>query len=210
MQSPGAWADELTSLLPIAGCDEVGRGTWAGPVVAAAVILDPERPLAGLADSKTLSPKRRVVLDALIRERALAVSIGQASAAEIDRINILQATLLAMQRAVAGLSLAPARVLVDGNQVPDLSMPCRAIVRGDATQPAISAASIVAKVWRDRLMQELAACHPVYGFERHFGYGTMQHWQALQEHGPCVEHRRSFAPIRRLLDHPIHSEQRHL
>ena len=210
MQSPRASANAQPSLLQVAGCDEVGRGTWAGPVVAAAVILDPRRPVAGLADSKTLSPKRRAVLDSLIREQAVAVSIGYASAAEIDRINILQATLLAMQRAVAGLSQTPALVLVDGNQVPDLPIPCRAIVRGDATQPAISAASIVAKVWRDRLMQNLAACHPVYGFERHFGYGTMQHWQALQEHGPCAEHRRSFAPIRRLLDHPIPSEQRHL
>ena len=183
----------------VAGCDEVGRGPWAGPVVAAAVILDPARTISGLADSKTLSARRRVQLDGLIREGCLAMCIGQASVEEIDRLNILQATFLAMQRAVAGLPQRPKLVLVDGDRVPDLPVACRAIVGGDATQPAISAASIVAKVFRDRLMQNLADHYPVYGFERHFGYGTMQHRQALQRHGPCAEHRRSFSPIRRLI-----------
>ncbi len=191
----------------IAGCDEVGRGTWAGPVVAAAVILDPRRPLAGLSDSKKLSRKRREILDLLIREHCLAWSLGQASAQEVDEINILQATLLAMQRAVAALTLLPDLVLVDGNRTPELPMPCEAIVGGDATQPAISAASIIAKVYRDRLMQSLAKDHPVYGFDQHFGYGTMQHRLALQRHGPCTEHRRSFSPIRQLID-PILSEGR--
>ncbi|OIQ93752.1 ribonuclease HII [mine drainage metagenome] len=183
----------------VAGCDEVGRGPWAGPVVAAAVILDPARVISGLADSKALTARRRVQLDGLIRDACLAMGIGQASVEEIDRLNILQATFLAMQRAVAGLALRPELVLVDGNRAPDLPVACQAIVGGDATQPAISAASIVAKVFRDSLMQNLAGQYPVYGFERHFGYGTMQHRQALQQHGPCAEHRRSFSPIRRLI-----------
>uniref|UniRef100_E6PS30 Ribonuclease HII n=1 Tax=mine drainage metagenome TaxID=410659 RepID=E6PS30_9ZZZZ len=187
------------SVAHVAGCDEVGRGTWAGPVVAAAVILDPHCPIAGLADSKKLSSKRREILDIQIREHCLAWSLGRASAQEIDQINILQATLLAMQRAVAALKLQPDLVLVDGNRTPDLPMPCQAIVGGDATQPAISAASIIAKVYRDRLMQSLARDHPVYGFDRHFGYGTMQHRLALQRHGPCAEHRHSFSPIRQLI-----------
>lgn len=191
----------------IAGCDEVGRGTWAGPVVAAAVILDPHRPIAGLADSKKLSSKRREILDVLIRERCLAWSLGQASAQDVDRLNILQATLLAMQRAVAALQPQPDLVLVDGNRVPDLPMRCKAIVGGDATQAAISAASVIAKVYRDRLMRSLAKDHPVYGFEQHFGYGTMQHRLALQRHGPCTEHRHSFSPIRQLTD-PTLSEGR--
>lgn len=187
------------SVAHVAGCDEVGRGTWAGPVVAAAVILDPHCPIAGLADSKKLSSKRREILDIQIREHCLAWSLGRASAQEIDQINILQATLLAMQRAVAALKLQPDLVLVDGNRTPELPMPCQAIVGGDATQPAISAASIIAKVYRDRLMQSLAKDHPVYGFDRHFGYGTMQHRLALQRHGPCAEHRHSFSPIRQLI-----------
>ena len=183
----------------VAGCDEVGRGTWAGPVVAAAVILDPKRPIPGLADSKKLSSKRRDVLDGLIRANCVAWSLGQASAQEIDQINILQATLLAMQRAIAALVQRPGLVLVDGNRTPDLPMPSQAIVGGDGTEPAISAASIVAKVYRDRLMQALALEHPVYGFEQHFGYGTMQHRLALRHYGPCAEHRRSFSPIRQLI-----------
>ncbi|MHB1667202.1 MAG: ribonuclease HII [Thiomonas sp.] len=200
MQQP-AWPNSECepSVAHVAGCDEVGRGTWAGPVVAAAVILDPHCPITGLADSKKLSSKRREILDIQIREHCLAWSLGRASAQEIDQINILQATLLAMQRAVAALKLQPDLVLVDGNRTPELPMPCQAIVGGDATQPAISAASIIAKVYRDRLMQSLAKDHPVYGFDRHFGYGTMQHRLALQRHGPCAEHRHSFSPIRQLI-----------
>ena len=182
----------------VAGCDEVGRGTWAGPVVSCALILDPARVPPGLADSKTLSPRRREALDMAIRGSCLALALGIASAEEIDRLNILQATLLSMQRAVAGLRLRPALVLVDGNRAPSLEMPARAVVGGDATQPAISAASIVAKVWRDAHMAELERRYPGYGFARHFGYGTAQHLQALRELGPCAEHRQSFAPLRRL------------
>ncbi|WP_297915069.1 ribonuclease HII [Thiomonas sp.] len=182
----------------VAGCDEVGRGTWAGPVVSCALILDPLRVPPGLADSKTLSPRRREALDAAIREACLDLAIGIASAVEIDRLNILQATLLSMQRAVAGLHLRPSLVLVDGNRVPRLDVPARAVVGGDATQPAISAASIVAKVWRDARMAELDGQYPGYGFGRHFGYGTAQHLQALRQLGACAEHRHSFAPLRRL------------
>lgn len=183
----------------VAGCDEVGRGTWAGPVVAAAVVLDPWRPIAGLADSKALSPARRERLDAEIRANCLGWCIGQGSVEEIDRINILRATLLAMQRAVAGLRCRVDALVVDGNQLPDVALPSRAIVGGDATHPAISAASIVAKVYRDRLMSDLAQRHPGYGFERHKGYGTPEHRAALLTLGPCAAHRRSFAPIRSLL-----------
>lgn len=183
----------------VAGCDEVGRGTWAGPVVAAAVILDPARPIDGLRDSKALSPRRREELAARIRDCSLAWAIAAASVEEVDALNILRATLLAMQRAVAALGTRPDRVLVDGNRLPDLPMPALAVVRGDATVPAIAAASIIAKVHRDALMRELAILHPGYGFERHVGYGTMEHAQALQQHGPCALHRRSFAPIRRLI-----------
>jgi ribonuclease HII len=182
----------------VAGCDEVGRGTWAGPVVSCALILDPARVPPGLADSKTLSPRRREALDRAIRGACLDLAIGIASAEEIDRLNILQATLLSMQRAVAGLRLRPALVLVDGNRAPSLEVPARAVVGGDATQPVISAASIVAKVWRDARMAELDRLYPGYGFGRHFGYGTAQHLQALRELGPCAEHRHSFAPLRRL------------
>ncbi len=190
-------ADDRASGL-VAGCDEVGRGTWAGPVVSCALILDPARVPAGLADSKTLSPRRREALDQAIRGACLDLAIGVASAEEIDRINILQATMLSMQRAVAGLRLRPSLVLVDGNRAPRLDMPARAVVGGDATQPAISAASIVAKVWRDAHMAELEQRYPGYGFGRHFGYGTALHLQALRELGPCAEHRQSFAPLRRL------------
>ena len=185
--------------LIVAGCDEVGRGTWAGPVVAAAVVLDAAHPLAGLADSKTLSPRRRAELDVRIRAEASAWAIGEASVEEIDSLNILQATLLAMQRAVAALAVVPQLVLVDGNRAPALPMPARSVIGGDAIEPAISAASIVAKVYRDALMRNLAARHPGYGFERHFGYGTSAHSRALAELGPCAVHRRSFAPVRRLL-----------
>jgi ribonuclease HII len=186
----------------IAGCDEAGRGPWAGPVVAAAVVLDPARPIAGLADSKTLSARRRALLAAQIRAQSLGWSIGEASVEEIDRLDILQATLLAMQRAVAGLRCPVELLLVDGDRTPQVAMPCRAIVGGDATQPAISAASILAKVHRDGIMAELARQFPGYGFERHNGYGTAAHRAALLKLGPCAAHRRSFAPIRRLLTPP--------
>ena len=190
----------MTASTPwVAGCDEVGRGTWAGPVVAAAVVLDPARPIAGLADSKALSAARRERLDALIRTNCLGWSIAQSSAEEIDQLNILQATLLAMRRAVAGLACRVDALVVDGMQLPDVPLPSRAIVGGDATHPAISAASIVAKVHRDRLMTELALRHPGYGFDQHKGYGTPQHRVALLTLGPCAEHRRSFSPIRSLL-----------
>lgn len=180
----------------VAGVDEVGRGPLAGPVVAAAVILDDLKPIKGLRDSKALSPLRRDRLYDEIMARALCVAIAEASVAEIDRLNILHATLLAMQRAVERLRLPPARVLVDGNRLPALKVPALAIVKGDAKVPAISAASIVAKVHRDRLCGELHERYPAYGFGGHKGYPTPEHLHALREHGPCPEHRRSFAPVR--------------
>ncbi|MCX7662374.1 MAG: ribonuclease HII [Tepidimonas fonticaldi] len=179
----------------VAGVDEAGRGPLAGPVVAAAVILDDQDPIDGVADSKTLSAARREALYDAIRARALCLGVGTASVEEIDRLNILQATLLAMQRAVAGLRLRPSLVLVDGNRLPVLEMRAEAVVRGDATVGAIAAASIVAKVTRDRLMDEAHAAHPAYGFDRHRGYGTEQHLRALRQHGPTPWHRRSFAPV---------------
>jgi ribonuclease HII len=179
----------------VAGVDEAGRGPLAGPVVAAAVILDPRAPVHGLADSKTLSPARRERLHDEIRARALALAVAEASVEEIDRLNILHATLLAMRRAVEGLRLLPCQVLVDGNRLPPLRVPATAIVRGDATVPAISAASILAKVHRDRLCAALHAQWPQYGFARHKGYPTPAHLQALREHGACPAHRRSFAPV---------------
>ena len=179
----------------VAGVDEAGRGPLAGPVVAAAVILDALKPIKGLADSKTLSARRRERLFDEIRERALCVCIAQASAEEIDRLNVLCATLLAMQRAVAGLRLMPHRVLVDGNRLPALPMPAAAVVRGDARVAAISAASILAKVQRDRYCIELHECWPVYGFDGHKGYPTPEHLKALAVHGACPAHRRSFAPV---------------
>ncbi|MEW6765391.1 MAG: ribonuclease HII [Pseudomonadota bacterium] len=183
----------------IAGVDEAGRGPLAGAVFAAAVILDPSRPVEGLNDSKKLTERRREKLFVEIRERALAWCIAEASAREIDEINILQASLLAMQRAVAGLSLAPSEVLVDGNRAPKFSCPARAIVGGDALEPSISAASILAKVARDRTLLELHERYPQYGFDRHKGYPTADHLAALAEHGPCPEHRRSFGPVRRAM-----------
>ncbi|WP_334153310.1 ribonuclease HII [Tepidimonas sp.] len=179
----------------VAGVDEAGRGSLAGPVVAAAVILDDQDPIDGVADSKTLSAARREALFDAIRARALCLGVGTASVEEIDRLNILQATLLAMRRAVAGLRLRPSLVLVDGNRLPVLEMRAEAVVRGDATVAAIAAASIVAKVTRDRLMDEAHAAHPAYGFDRHRGYGTAQHLHALRQHGPTPWHRRSFAPV---------------
>ena len=183
----------------LAGVDEAGRGPLAGPVVAAAVILDDLQPIDGLNDSKVLSPRRREQLFDQIRARALCCSIAQASVEEIDRLNILQATLLAMQRAVDGLRLRPHKVLVDGNRLPLLKVPAEAIVRGDSKVKAISAASILAKVHRDRLCLALHALHPQYGFDGHKGYPTPAHLAALREHGACAEHRRSFAPVRELL-----------
>ena len=183
----------------VCGVDEVGRGPLAGPVVAAAVILDPARPIEGLADSKKLSEKRREALFEQICGSALAWSLGRAEVAEIDAINILQASLLAMQRAVAGLTVAPQHALVDGNRLPGLACSARAIVGGDATEPCISAASIVAKVTRDREMVSLDAQYPGYGLARHKGYPTKAHLEALSELGVSAIHRRSFAPVRRLM-----------
>ncbi len=183
----------------MAGVDEAGRGPLAGPVVAAAVILDELKPIRGLADSKVLTPKRREQLYDLIRARALACSVAQASVEEIDSLNILQATLLAMRRAVAGLRLTPHRVVVDGNQLPGLPMTERALVKGDALVAAISAASILAKVHRDRLCLALHDAHPQYGFADHKGYSTAGHLDALRRHGACSAHRRSYAPVRAAL-----------
>lgn len=178
-----------------AGVDEAGRGPLAGPVVAAAVILDEQQPIAGLNDSKKLSPARREALFDAIRARALCFSIAEASVEEIDRLNILQATLLAMQRAVAGLRLRPGLVLVDGNRLPVLDCSAEAVVGGDALVPAISAASILAKVHRDRWCAEVDTQYPQYGFAGHKGYGTAAHMAALREHGACIHHRRTFAPV---------------
>ena len=187
-----AW--EASSL--VAGVDEAGRGPLAGPVVAAAVILDPARPLAGLADSKALTARQRERLDEQIREQARCVAIGEASVLEIDTLNILQATLLAMRRAVESLHPLPEHVLVDGNRLPQLPMSAQALVGGDATVPAISAASVLAKVHRDRLCRALDREWPAYGFAVHKGYPTTAHLLALQRHGPCPAHRQSFAPVR--------------
>lgn len=183
----------------VAGVDEAGRGPLMGPVVAAAVILDDLHPIKGLADSKKLTALRREKLYDEIRAKALCFSIAQASAAEIDEINILQATMLAMRRAVEGLRLKPTKVLVDGNRIPTLVIVAEAIVGGDALVPAISAASILAKVWRDRWCQEVDLAYPQYGFASHKGYGTAEHLVALQQHGACPEHRRTFAPVARVL-----------
>ena len=180
----------------VAGVDEAGRGPLAGPVVAAAVILDEAAPIKGLKDSKALGPRRRERLFDEIRAKALCCCIAQASVAEIDEINILQATLLAMRRAVDGLRLRPHEVLVDGNRLPDLALRARAIVKGDAKVQAIAAASILAKVQRDRLCLELHERYPQYGFDGHKGYATTAHLTALRVHGACPEHRRSFAPVR--------------
>ena len=180
-----------------AGVDEAGRGPLAGPVVAAAVILDELNPIHGLNDSKKLSAKRREAVFDEIRARALCFAIAEASVQEIDEINILQATLLAMKRAVEALRLPPKLVLVDGNRLPILSIRSEAIVQGDALVPAISAASILAKVHRDRLCEAMHQRYPVYGFDQHKGYGTAQHMAALQAHGPADCHRMTFAPVAR-------------
>ena len=182
----------------ICGVDEAGRGPLAGPVYAACVVLDPRRRIRGLADSKVLTPLRRELLSGKIRERALAWAIAQASVEEIDRLNILRASLLAMQRAIEQLKLAPDEVVVDGLYCPEIRYPSRAIVDGDALVPAISAASILAKTARDAYMCEMHALYPQYGFERHKGDSTPEHLLALQQHGICPVHRRTFAPVRSL------------
>lgn len=187
------------SVTLIAGVDEAGRGPLAGPVYAAAVILDPARPIAGLADSKKLTARRREQLGALIQAQALAWAIASSSVEEIDQLNILQASLLAMQRAVAALQIAPHEILVDGLQVPQVNMPARAVVKGDASEPAIAAASILAKTARDAELLRLDALYPQYGLAQHKGYPTPAHLAALREHGVNAIYRRSYAPVRRLL-----------
>ncbi len=184
----------------IAGVDEAGRGPLAGPVVAAAVILDDTQPIAGLNDSKKLTARQRERLYDEIRAKALCCSVAEATVEEIDTINILQATMLAMRRAVEGLRLKPAQVLVDGNRLPMLKVPAEAIVQGDATVTSIAAASILAKVHRDRLCLALHDRYPHYGFDQHKGYGTADHLAALIAHGACEAHRRSFAPVRAALE----------
>ena len=191
-QVPLVWSESGL----VAGVDEAGRGPLAGAVVAAAVILDELHPIKGLADSKKLTAIKRAKLYDEIRAKALCVGVGQASVDEIDKLNILQATMLAMQRAVANLRLKPSMVLVDGNRIPQLDMLAEAIVQGDAKVQAISAASIIAKVTRDRQCADLHALYPHYGFDSHKGYGTAVHMAALTQHGACAEHRKSFAPVR--------------
>ncbi|OBT09177.1 ribonuclease HII [Shewanella sp. UCD-FRSSP16_17] len=184
----------------VAGVDEVGRGPLVGDVVTAAVILDPNQPIAGLNDSKKLSEKRRELLFNEITDKALAISVGRATPTEIDDINILHATMLAMQRAVAGLSIQPEKVLVDGNRTPDFGIQSHAIIKGDGLVAAISAASIIAKVTRDREMDALDARYPQYGFANHKGYPTKAHYEALEAHGVLPEHRKSFKPVMAILN----------
>jgi ribonuclease HII len=179
----------------VAGVDEAGRGPLAGPVFAAAVILDDLSPISGLADSKKLSEKKREKLFEEIRAKALCFCVAQASVAEIDELNILRATMLAMQRAIAGLRLKPGKALIDGNRLPVLDILAEAIIRGDAKVPSISAASILAKVERDLWCKSIDSSFPEYGFAKHKGYGTVQHLNALSAHGPCILHRMSFAPV---------------
>lgn len=189
----------MTALL-IAGVDEAGRGPLAGPVYAAAVILHPERPIASLADSKKLSAKRRTELAEQIRKKALAWSIASASTKEIDALNILQATFLAMRRACENLCVAPQEIIIDGRAVPpNLNAPAQAIIKADDSYPQVAAASILAKTARDQWCMELDKLYPEYGFAQHKGYGTALHMERLQAYGPCPEHRRSFAPVKRLL-----------
>ena len=187
----------------ICGVDEAGRGPLVGSVVAGAVVLDPNQPIMGLRDSKKLSPARREKLYAEIMQKARAWGIGQASPSEIDTLNILQATMLAMRRAIEALSERlgewPSKALIDGNRCPILPIASEAIIKGDAKEPAISAASIIAKVTRDQQMQALHTQYPQYGFNQHMGYPTEVHMQALKQYGPCEEHRRTFAPVRDLI-----------
>lgn len=186
--------------LDTAGVDEAGRGPLAGPVVAAAVLLDPENSIPGLDDSKKLTAAKREHLAQQIRQQARGFSVQLCEPDEIDQINILQATLLAMKKAVENLHPIPAKVLIDGNQLPDLLLPAEAIIRGDQTVMAISAASILAKVTRDNIMLDYHHTYPQYGFDAHKGYPTRAHLQALETHGPCPIHRRSFGPVRKLLE----------
>ena len=195
--------DEFSIKIPqgliVAGVDEAGRGPLAGPVFAAAVILNPMRPIKGLADSKILSVSKRDSLYLIIKEAALSWSIAQASVEEIDELNILQATLLAMQRAVNGLHIRPDEVLVDGNRLPDLSMPAQAIVKGDSKVQAISAASILAKVERDKLMVDYHQHYPDFSFHLHKGYGTQQHLAEIEQFGFLAIHRKTFNPVKSML-----------
>ena len=192
------------SLIWICGVDEAGRGPLVGSVVAGAVVLDPSNPIVGLKDSKKLAPARREFLYEQIMEKAKAWGVGEASPAEIDDINILQATMLAMRRAIEDLAIRlgawPDKALIDGNRCPELPISAEAIIKGDAKEPAISAASIIAKVTRDRQMQALDRLHPQYGFAQHMGYPTEAHFAALKEFGACDEHRRSFSPVRKVLE----------
>lgn len=183
----------------IAGVDEVGRGPLVGDVVTAAVILNPEKPIAGLTDSKKLSEKKRIALAEQIKQHALCYAIARASVQEIDKLNILHATMLAMTRAVEGLSITPDFVFIDGNRLPQLSVPAQAVVKGDSLVEEISAASILAKVARDSEMQQLDAQYPQYGFAAHKGYPTKAHFAALEEHGVTPYHRTSFKPVQRIL-----------
>ena len=192
------------STLWICGVDEAGRGPLVGSVVAGAVVLDPYQPITGLRDSKKLSPARREELYAVIMQKARAWGVGQASPSEIDALNILQATMLAMRRAIEALSEQlgewPSKALIDGNRCPVLPIASEAIIKGDTKEPAISAASIIAKVTRDRQMQELHTQYPQYGFNQHMGYPTEAHMRALKQYGPCAEHRQTFSPVRNLID----------
>jgi len=196
------------SIIWICGVDEAGRGPLVGAVVAGAVVLDPENPIEGLKDSKKLTASRREYLYEQIMQKAKAWGIGEASSAEIDDINILQATMLAMRRAVEDLTNRlgawPDKALIDGNRCPELPIATEAIIKGDAKEPAISAASILAKVTRDRQMQILHQCHPQYGFAQHMGYPTEAHFAALKEYGACPEHRKSFSPVRKVLELQTH------
>lgn len=212
LQHPTSAPVQVPRIAPIAvrplvcGVDEAGRGPLAGPVCAAAVILDPRRPIPGLKDSKRLSTAHRVRLADEIRRHALAWAVAWASVEEIDRLNILHASLLAMQRAIAGLDVCPELALIDGDRCPELTIPARAVVRGDALEPSISAASILAKTERDKEMRRLADKYPLYGFERHAGYPTAEHLAALAKHGPCAAHRLSFAPVRARLNNYVANE----
>jgi ribonuclease HII len=183
----------------IAGVDEVGRGPLVGDVVTAAVILDPNNPIEGLNDSKKLSEKKRLALYPEIKEKSLAWAVGRCSPEEIDELNILQATMVAMQRAVAGLKVQPDMVLIDGNRTPELPMDAQAVVKGDLRVAEISAASIIAKVVRDQEMEELDAQHPEFGFAKHKGYPTKAHFEAIEQHGVIAQHRKSFKPVKRAL-----------
>jgi len=190
----------MTNIDLICGVDEAGRGPWAGPVTAAAVILNPNQPISGLTDSKKISEKKRFALEPEIKSKVAFWCVAHAEPDEIDRINIREATFLAMQRAIAGLGIVPSRILIDGNALPaDLPAPAEAIIKGDLKEPAISAASILAKTERDRLMDAYCKTHPGYGFSQHKGYGTAAHSEALRSLGACPIHRTSFAPVRKVM-----------